>query len=344
MMTELKIVYWCVGALLAAFLGPASAPAGGDKEKAFPKGSEKAVAAVREAFPKAEADEAAEPRGFGGSGGKGTPLFWTVRFHVGDQKQELSVTPEGTIIRLPTPMDPKDLPRAVADGVARAEPKAAVRGAERNEVRATMKYVALDKPQVRQYVIEAVRDGKRWRVTMNGEGGDVKATELKEEKKEEKKDKGDKEEIDVPEKAAKAVKAIKGLHPDAVVKEITTEVFDDGSGEIEILTYEVEFLSQGVKREMVASPEGVIPHLWAPVEAKDLPRAVAEALDKAAPGAKVEQARRFEIRAGLRFGALEKPKVYYTVRLERDGKEKSIKLKPNGEVIKDPEFPRKSDK
>jgi hypothetical protein len=110
-----------------------------------------------------------------------------------------------------------------ADGVARAERKAAVRGAERNEVRATMKYVALDGPQVWQYVIEAARDGKRWRVTMNGEGGDVKATELKEEKKEEKKDKGDKpadkeKEIDVPEKAAKAVKAIKGLHPDAVVK------------------------------------------------------------------------------------------------------------------------------
>jgi hypothetical protein len=121
-------------------------------------------------------------------------------------------------------------------------------------------------------------------------------------------------------------------------------ILDDGSGEIEIPTYEVEFLSQGVKREMVASPEGVIPHLWASVEAKDLPKAVAEALDKAAPGAKVEQARRFEIRAGLRFGALEKPKVYYTVRLERDGKEKAIKLKPNGEVIKDAEFPKKSDK
>jgi hypothetical protein len=347
-MTQRKFAGWCAGAVLAALLGSASVPAE-DKAKALPKGSEKAVAAVREAFPKAEIDEAAEPKGFGGSGGKGTPLFWSVRFHVGDKKQELSVTPEGTIIRLPAPVEPKDLPKAVADAVAKAEPKAAVRGAEKHELRATMKYVALEKPQVREYVIEAVKDDKRWRVTMNGEGGDAKATELKEPKKDEKKDKADKpadadKEIDVPEKAVKAVKAIKGVYPDAMVKEITTEVFDDGSGEIEILTYEVEFLSKGVKHEMVASPEGVIPHLWATVEARDLPKAVTEALEKAAPGAKVDRARRFEIRAGLRFAAVEKPKVFYTVRVEQDGKEKTLKLKPNGEAIKTFELPKKNDK
>jgi hypothetical protein len=108
-----------------------------------------------------------------------------------------------------------------------------------------------------------------------------------------------------------------------------------------VLTYEVEFVSKGVEREMVASPEGVIPHLWAPVEAKDLPKAVTEALDKAVPGAKVETARRFEIRASLRFGALEKPKFYYAVKVAQDGKEKTIKLKPNGDLIKDAAFPKK---
>ena len=98
--------------------------------------------------------------------------------------------------------------------------------------------------------------------------------------------------------------------------QITHEVFDDGTGDIEILTYEVEFVTKGIEREMVASPEGVIPHLWAPVEAKDLPKAVTDALDKAAPGAKIEKARAFEIRASLRFGALEKAKV-----LHRPGRE-----------------------
>src|SRR4051794_2611238 len=91
---------WFLG--LAWFIVPAVAQSGEDEPKAFPKGSEKAVAAVRAAVPKAEIDEVAEPKGFGGSGGKGTPLFWTVRLHTGAKKQDLSVTPEGVLIRLPS--------------------------------------------------------------------------------------------------------------------------------------------------------------------------------------------------------------------------------------------------
>ena len=84
----------------------------------------------------------AEPKGFGGSGGKGTPLFWTVRFHTGEKKQELSVTPEGVIIRLPVPGRGQGPAQAVADAVAKAAPGETVKSAEKNEMRATMKYVA----------------------------------------------------------------------------------------------------------------------------------------------------------------------------------------------------------
>src|SRR5689334_16925130 len=92
----------CACAVFVALLGSAALLADDkDKPKEFPKGSEKAVEAVKKEFPKAEFDEVAEPKGWGGSGGKGQPLFWSVRFHVGDQKHELSVIPEGTIIRLP---------------------------------------------------------------------------------------------------------------------------------------------------------------------------------------------------------------------------------------------------
>jgi hypothetical protein len=310
-----------------------------DEKKPLPKGSEKAVAAVRKAFPDAEIDEAVEPKGFGGSGGKGQPMFWVVHFHT-KMKRELSVLPDGTIIRFPTSIEAKDLPKPVADGVAKAAAGAKILDAEKNEMRATMKYVALDKAQVLQYVIDVVKDGKGFRITMNGSGDNAKATERKDEQKEGPKPVAEKE-IVIPEKAAKAVKAIKGLYPDAVVKEITTEVFDDGTGEIEILTYEIEFLSKGTKREMVASPEGVIPHLWAPVEVKALPKVITDAIDKAVPGAKVESARAHEIRASLRFGAIEKPKVYYMVRVEKDAKTESIKLKPDGTVIKPIGFPKK---
>jgi hypothetical protein len=307
------------------------------QSKDFPKGAEKAVAAVREALPKAEIDEAVEPKGFGGSGGKGTPLFWIVRFHVGKDKQELSVTPEGVIIRLPTVVEVKDLPQAVADAVAKAAPGETIKSAAKNEMRATLKYVALDKSFVQQYAIDVSKDGKTTRLLVSPDGKSAKATNIAAEKKADKPAK----ELDIPAKAAKAVAAIKALYPDAVVKQITHEVFDDGTGDLEILTYEIEFVTKGIEREMVASPEGVIPHLWVPVEVKDLSKSVTEAAEKAAPGAKVEKARAFEIRASLRFGALEKAKVYYTVQVEKDGQTRTIKVKLDGTLIKDFKFPKK---
>src|SRR5262249_11049580 len=76
-----------------------------EKSKEFPQGAAKAVAAVRKAMPKVEIDDVAEPKGFFGSGGKGTPMFWLVRFQTGAKKQELSVTPEGVIMRLAAGLD-----------------------------------------------------------------------------------------------------------------------------------------------------------------------------------------------------------------------------------------------
>jgi hypothetical protein len=316
-------------------LPPARADEG--KSKGVPKGAEKAVAAVRAAFPKATLDEAVEPKGFGGSGGKGTPLFWAVRFHTGEVKRELAVTPEGVIIRLPVPVAVSDLPKAVADAVAKAAPGEKVKGAEKNEVRATLQYVALDKPRVRQYALDVSKGGKTIRLVVSPDGKSVRETKPQAEKKAAKPEK----ELAIPAKAAKAVAALKALYPDAVVKQITHEVFDDGTGELEILTYEVEFVTKGVEREMVASPGGVIPHLWAPVETKALPKAVAEAVAKAAPGGKVEKARAFEVRASLRFGAREKAKVYYTVQVEKGGKTRALNVKPDGGVIKKFAFPKK---
>jgi hypothetical protein len=316
-------------------LAPAHADKG--KSKDLPRRAAKAVAAVRAAFPKAEIDEAVEPRGFGGSGGKGTPLFWTVRFHTGESKQELSVTPEGVIIRLPIPVKAKDLPKAVSAAVAKAAPGEKVKSAEKNEMRATMKYVALAKSQVQQYAIDVSKDGKTTRLVVSPDGKSVRTTKIQAPKKAAKPAK----ELDIPAKAAKAVAAIKALYPDAVVKQITHEVFDDGTGDIEILTYEIEFVTKGIEREMVAAPGGVIPHLWAPVKVKDLPKAVTAAVNKAAPGSRVEQARAFEIRASLRFGAREKAKVYYAVHLEKDGKTRTLKVKPDGGLIKRFQFPKK---
>jgi hypothetical protein len=322
---------------IASFIVPAAAQDGKSEPKAFPKGSEKAVAAVRAALPKAEVDAVAEPKGFGGSGGKGTPLFWSVRLHDSGKKQDLSVTPEGVIIRLPIPIEVKDLPKPVADAVAKAAPGETVKNAQKNEMRATLKYVALEKPVIQKYAIDVTKDDKTTRFVVSPNGSSARGSAIRPEKKAARPAK----EFEVPPKAAKAVAALKALYPDLAVVNITHEVFDDGTGDIAILTYEVEFVTKGIEREMVASPEGVIPHLWAPIAVKDLPKAVTDALDKAAPGAKVQTARAFEIRASLRFRALQQAKVYYTVQVEKDGKERTLKVKPGGDLIRKLEFPKK---
>jgi hypothetical protein len=240
-------------------------------------------------------------------------------------------------MRLPIPVAVKDLPQRIAAGVARAAPGETVRSAEKNEMRVTLKYVALDKPRVQQYAVLVSKDGKKTRYVVTPDGKSARATAIPAEKKANRPEK----ELDVPPKAAKAVAALKALYPDLAVKQITHEVFDDGTGDIAILTYEVEFVTKGIEREMVASPEGVIPHLWTPVEAKQLPKVVAEALDRAAPGAKLEKAQAFEIRGSLRFAPLETPKVYFTVQVEKDGQARTLKLKPDGSLIKRFGFPKK---
>jgi hypothetical protein len=318
-------------------VAPAAAHGDKDKSSSLPKGSEKAVAAVRGALPKAEIDEVGEPKGFGGSGGKGTPLFWSIRLRIAEKKTELSVTPEGVIIRLPAAIEVNDLPKAVTDAIAKAAPGETVKNAEKHEVRATLKYVALEKPRVQRYAVDVNKDGKSRRYLVSPDGKSVHATEIRPEKKADMPAK----EFDTPAKAAKAVKAIKTLYPVAVVKQITHEVFDDGTGDLEILTYEIEFVANGIEREMVASPDGVIPHLWTPVELKDLPKSVADAIGKAAPQAKIEMARAFEIRASLRFEAIENAKFYYSVLVEQDGVTRTLKFKPGGELIKKFEFPKK---
>src|SRR5262249_34006224 len=174
-------------------------------------------------------------------------------------------------------VDTKDLPKEISESAAKNAPGATVKKAKKQEIRHTMKYVAFDQPKVQSYQAIILKDDKRVRVQLAPDGKQPKVQAVAD-KKESPAD--DKKEIDIPAKASKSVKAIKELYPDAVVKEITTEVYQDPSGTVDVLTYEIEFISKGTKREMVASPEGVIPHLWNPIAEKDLPKVVADAVAK----------------------------------------------------------------
>jgi hypothetical protein len=298
-----------------------------------PDGAEKAVKAVQDAFPDAVIDEAARPKGFGDGGDKVAPLFWNVRFHVKDDKKELAVTPDGVIIRLPTPLDPKDLPKALKDGLAKAAPKGAVKTAEKQETRAALRYAALDRPEV-EYAVVIVKDDKKSRVLVGADGAVLKVEPIKD-KKEEKKPEAacdDKPKFKPPEEAAKAVKAVTDEFPDAEVTGVETVGYQDGTGALDVLAYEVEYTRKGGEHEINVSPDGVIIQLARVVEVKDLPKAVTDALAKEIPGGKVESATKMETRAGLRFLPLDKPKVIYVFGMDDKS---TVKLRPDGSVVED---------
>jgi hypothetical protein len=236
-----------------------------------------------------------------------------------------------------TPVELKELPKPISDGAAKARPGASIRKAQKLEIKHTMKYVAFDKPRVQSYQAILVKDDKRTRVQVAPDGKKLNARPVTDNKAEPGKKADKPKEIDIPDKASKAVKAIKELYPDAVVIEITTEVYQDPSGIVDVLTYEIEFLLKGAKREMVASPEGVIPHLWKPIAEKDLPQAVAQTLAK--EGGKIESASQFEVRAGLQFAPLDKPRVVYQLEMDKDGTASKLNLRADGSAVPAPVRP-----
>jgi hypothetical protein len=332
-----------VGVLALAFV--ARLPAVEEKKPALPEGSEKAVKAVKDALPKAVIDEVSRPKGFGSGGPKEPPLFWNVQIHQGDEKQELSVTPEGTIVRLPTTVPVDDLPKEIKDAIAKAAPNATVKKVEKQETRATLRYKALEKPQV-LYIADIAQGEKKVRVQASSDGTILQKSPIPEKKTPSKVELppagpeiagtcDDQKKPEIPEAAAKAVKAVKDEFPGAEITGVENVGYQDGTGTMEILNYEVEFRLKDVDRELNVTPEGVIIHLNSPVAVKDLPKEVAEALAKEVPDGKIEKTSKEEIRAGLRFVSLEKPKVIYVASLEAKGKPSVLKLLPDGTVVKD---------
>jgi len=346
-MTQMSWQRFGAIALLLAWCASMASTRAEEKAKEFPKGSDKAVKAVKEALPKAEIDAVEQPKGFGADPKGESPLFWTIRIHAGDETQEISVTPEGTIIRLPIVVDEKDLPKPVRQSLAKAAANAKVQKVEKQETRATLKYAALEKPEA-VYSVMVAKDEKKFQLQVAADGTILKNSPAKEEKKpaqdeakpavgEEKKPPkvDDKKKPDIPEAARKAVKAVQELLPDADITGVENVAYQDGTGALEILNYEVEYMLKGVEHELNVTPEGVIIHLTLPIEAKDLPKKVADAVAKEFPDGNVQMASKDETRAGLKFVALEKPKVLYVAVVENKGAKTTVKMLPDGTVVKD---------
>lgn len=128
-----------------------------------------------------------------------------------------------------------------------------------------------------------------------------------------------------------AADAVKAAFPQASIEEVGLDK-EDG-----IDLYEVELRQNGEETEVTVSPDGVIVEVETEVFLKDLPKAVADAITKAAAGAKVEEIKREETRAVVRAGKLVKldqPRITYEAEFRKDGKELQIELAPDGTILK----------
>jgi hypothetical protein len=327
-------------------LGNQDKPATMQPQASPPAGSDKAVAAFHKAFPAAVLDEVVRPEdNFYAGSGDNLPLYWTIRYHLKDQRNEARITPDGLLVRKQERIDTKDLPPAVAEGVKKALEGATLKSLQRQETAATLKYAALEEPEV-AYAVDVEKDGKTVHVSIQADGSIRRSAarpaggeeEEEEEEKEEApaaaaaKDKETKE-FAVPDEARRAVKAVKEVFPQAVVQDVEYTAYDDGTGHVQTIYFEVEFVLKGQGKTLLVTPEGVILHLDRPVDAQELPKSTADALAKEVPGGVIKSVTKREIRAGLKFAPLEQSRVIYLVELEKQDKTSTVKLSPDGTKI-----------
>ena len=127
-----------------------------------------------------------------------------------------------------------------------------------------------------------------------------------------------------------AADAVKAAFPQGKI----LEVEQDSEGGLAV--YEVELDQDGKEVEVTVSPDGVILEVETEIPRAELPKAVADALAKAAEGAEVEEIVREETRAVVRDGKvvkLDEPKITYESELRKDGRETEIEFAADGTVL-----------
>jgi uncharacterized membrane protein YkoI len=144
---------------------------------------------------------------------------------------------------------------------------------------------------------------------------------------------GKKAKVQLPEATAKAVK---DAFPEAKVLKVGTET-EDG-----VALYEVELRQGKAEFEVAVSADGVIAEVAVEIKPAELPEAVTKTVGQEAPGAKIKEAEKVEVRAEVRkddkgvpgLVKLEKPRTVYEVEVVKDKREGEITVDPDGKVVK----------
>ena len=140
--------------------------------------------------------------------------------------------------------------------------------------------------------------------------------------------------VELPLAVADAVKAV---FPKAKIEEVKLEK------ECGLDVYEVELkLEDESEVEVEVAPDGTIVEIETEIAQKDAPPAVVEAVQAAAPDAKIEEVKKIEIRAEIKKAEADKPaqlvkldkaKIVYEAELKTDDKEGEITVAADGKVV-----------
>jgi len=131
--------------------------------------------------------------------------------------------------------------------------------------------------------------------------------------------------------------AVKAAFPKAKIGEAKLEK------ECGLDVYEVELkLEDESEVEVEVAPDGTIVEIETEIAQKDAPPAVVEAVQAAAPDAKIEEVKKIEIRAEIKKAEADKPaqlvkldkaKIVYEAELKTDDKEGEITVAADGKVV-----------
>jgi hypothetical protein len=306
----------------------------------IPREAQNAAAAFFALFPGAVLENV-RPSGSSDPGGAvaGERMYWIFRFRAGGRSAEASLAADGLLIRIAAPVESGDVPPAIVKTMKDAWPSMALDGIRRIEIRATLRFIVADKPRA-IYGLSLIKDGRPVKLDIRSDGSlqtpaasfsnildDVVAdsffppTAVQD------------KEIPIPAEAVRAVEAVKQEYPGAVVQAIDPTVFNDKSGTIETVFFDVEIGWRGKPKTVPVTPEGILLYTVTPLSAGDLPPVIAEAAARACPGGTISEAVRQEVRAVPRFVAIAAPRFVYSADVIDRGRRDTVIIAPDGTRI-----------
>jgi len=132
--------------------------------------------------------------------------------------------------------------------------------------------------------------------------------------------------VELPAVVADAVKA---AFPEMKIGEVRTREIMRGTK-----VFIVALEKGDLKKEATVTEAGVVMSVSTPIKVAELPKAVADAVAKAAEGAAIAQASKIETLVGRGMAKLEKPRVGFTVVLTKDGKTAQARVSEDGANVR----------